>query len=384
MARGTRTERPKQELWDEICSQLKVTVDKTWYSTGSNVNATAFEVVLKKIAEKTGIPPSYLSSENKEVWRMLHKSEHAILSALQVINDPTSVYRLESFLFLFINAWELLLKAKVIVDFGEAAIYEGDKRTITITSAIKKCFSRENDPIAINLNLINDLRNEVAHHVVPITTVNVIYVLQAGIRNYENKLKEWFNSSLSDGLPYGMMSIISNIDKAIFDIDNALLNDTITEETAAMLKQWSKTFERQMDIIEETGGEMVQLAIPIRFNLAIVKDVSKASILSSISEAKEAVVAIKYQKPTDRWPLSYTKLFLLIKKTCPKFTRKDLDSLIRQHKIKGNEPFSGYNFATKEKEDGFLTTGKLPSSGCTPIYNHNAAQFLIEQYKARS
>ncbi|MDR2937346.1 MAG: DUF3644 domain-containing protein [Prevotellaceae bacterium] len=384
MKKGPRTALKKQELWNEICKQLNIPVNPAWYSTGSNVEAWAFDAALKKIGEKTGIPPSYLSEKENKIWRMLHKSKHAMLSAIHAINDPTAIYRLELFLFLFINAWELLLKAKVIMNNGESALYDkSGEHTITITTAITQIFNKEKDPIAINLFLINDLRNDVAHHVVPITPANIITVLQAGIRNYESKLKEWFNKSLSDELPFGMISIVSNIDKTIFDIDNALLNNSITKDTANMLNQWGKTFEKQMDIVEGAGGEMVQLAIPIRFNLAVVKDVSKASILASISETKESLVAIRYQKPTDRWKLTYTQLRQLIQKTIP-ITKKDLDDLIKQYKIKGNEMYSGYNFATNEKETEYLRTGKLPSSGYTPIYNHNAAAFLIERYKEKT
>ena len=74
MGRGKRAAANKQPLWDEISAQLGIEVDPTWYTTGSNVCAPAFEIALRKIAERTGIPPSFLSEHEQQVWRMLHKS----------------------------------------------------------------------------------------------------------------------------------------------------------------------------------------------------------------------------------------------------------------------------------------------------------------------
>ena len=103
MTNKKRASANKQDLWNEISDQLNLKVDPSWYSSGSNVNAHAFEAALKKISERTGIPPTFLSENEQIVWRMLHKSQEAMLSAIQTINNPTLVYRLESFLFLFIN-----------------------------------------------------------------------------------------------------------------------------------------------------------------------------------------------------------------------------------------------------------------------------------------
>ena len=44
---------------------------------------------------------------------LIDKSVEAYVLALETINRLTIQYRLESFCFLFCNAWELLLKAKM-------------------------------------------------------------------------------------------------------------------------------------------------------------------------------------------------------------------------------------------------------------------------------
>lgn len=47
---------------------------------------------------------------------LLEKSVQAALSAIEVYNKPDFKYREESFSILMVNAWELLLKAKILQD----------------------------------------------------------------------------------------------------------------------------------------------------------------------------------------------------------------------------------------------------------------------------
>ena len=53
---------------------------------------------------------------------MLDKSEEAFLMAIEIYNKPTIKYRLEGFAFFICNAWELLLKAKMLNE-GKSIYY---------------------------------------------------------------------------------------------------------------------------------------------------------------------------------------------------------------------------------------------------------------------
>ena len=50
-------------------------------------------------------------------------SVEAFIMALGTINNPSIAYRLEAFLFLFCNAWELLTKARLLED-GSRIFYQ--------------------------------------------------------------------------------------------------------------------------------------------------------------------------------------------------------------------------------------------------------------------
>lgn len=61
-----------------------------------------------------------VNMNNELINNMLDKSEEAFLMAIEIYNKPTIKYRLEGFAFFICNAWELLLKAKIL---NEGKVY---------------------------------------------------------------------------------------------------------------------------------------------------------------------------------------------------------------------------------------------------------------------
>ena len=47
---------------------------------------------------------------------LLEKSVNAAISVIEIYNKPDFKYREESFSILMVNAWEILLKAKIVYD----------------------------------------------------------------------------------------------------------------------------------------------------------------------------------------------------------------------------------------------------------------------------
>ena len=100
--------------------------------------------------------------------RLKEKSIEALLVAIELYNKPTIKYRIEGFSFMICNAWEVLLKAYIIKNEGELAIYYADKpnRSISLETAVKKIFTNENDPMRVNIEKIIELRNTATHFIV--------------------------------------------------------------------------------------------------------------------------------------------------------------------------------------------------------------------------
>jgi hypothetical protein len=53
-------------------------------------------------------------SRKARCQHLLEKSVHAALSAIEISNKPDFKYREDSFSILMVNAWELLLKARIL------------------------------------------------------------------------------------------------------------------------------------------------------------------------------------------------------------------------------------------------------------------------------
>ena len=101
------------------------------------------------------------------VERLVEKSKEAFIMAIEVYNKPTLHYRLEGFSFFICNAWELMLKAHLIIKSGEEAVYYPDKpnRTISLENCIQKVFTNEKAPLRKNLEKIIELRNTSTHFI---------------------------------------------------------------------------------------------------------------------------------------------------------------------------------------------------------------------------
>jgi hypothetical protein len=55
--------------------------------------------------------------------KVLTKSQDAYVLALETINSRSSTYRVEAFTYLICNAWELLLKARLLRDSTQKKVH---------------------------------------------------------------------------------------------------------------------------------------------------------------------------------------------------------------------------------------------------------------------
>jgi hypothetical protein len=381
MPRGKHTRADKQDIFRQICSQLEVPIEKSWLSTGGTVIAKGFEAVLEQVARNTGIPPTYFDGCETLVSRLIHKSIEGMVLALEVINKPSIGYRLEAFLFLFINAWELLFKAKIVADRkATAAIADASNpdRTITFDRALKTVLTSDSNPIRKNLARIEELRNNAAHMFIDIVPPNVLLVCQAGILNYEKSLQAWFARSLCDRIPCGMIFLVSELDPQAFSLESPALTKRLPPESISYLRQWQQN--TRADIESLPDDQVGQYAVDISLNLSLVNNQSKADIIAAFDPqaGDSAAVAIKYQRLIDKYPFSYKTLVAHIKQRRPGTRHTEINAIINRRGIKGNQEYSGYNFRNMEHEERYAQTKVLPTG--TPIlYNKKAADYILQQ-----
>lgn len=157
--------------------------------------------------------------------RLILRSKEAFLSSLIIYNNPLQPYRLESFLILLLNAWELLLKYEIVQIDGEKLIYsdKDKKKTITITKCINKRI-KENDPIRTNLEFSVFIRNGASHFVIPETLPALSRLLYPTVHNYIERYHSLMNESplapntsminmIIDENPWDQQMIIKNYGK---------------------------------------------------------------------------------------------------------------------------------------------------------------------------
>jgi hypothetical protein len=165
------------------------------------------------------------------VWqrsiKLVEKSEAAIISAIEIYNKPDFKYREETFALLALNAWELLLKAKLLADKGNdvSAIYQREKRTKKDGTPSKKEYLKKNrsgntqtislgraiilldrnpssrldSAVKANLDALTEIRDNAAHYMNAGTQLakQVLEVGTATVRNYITLTKNWFKRDLS-------------------------------------------------------------------------------------------------------------------------------------------------------------------------------------------
>lgn len=212
--------------------------------------------------------------------RLLDKSIEAYVLALETINRLSIKYRVEAFTYLICNAWELLLKSKIIQDAANRqAIYETAKRGLPRrTHSLRHClasqFLDENHPVRRNVEMIAALRDECVHLVMSTVPKDVLGLFQASVLSYHKHLVEWFGVSLSDRVSVGMMTIVYDFAPDELDLGNAKLVRQLGRDTTQYLSSFSASIR---DEVEKLGHHR-DFAIDISYKLVLTKNPAEGDI----------------------------------------------------------------------------------------------------------
>lgn len=229
--------------------------------------------------------------DRKLIDSLLEKSEEAFLMAIEVYNKPTIKYRLEGFSFFICNAWELLLKAKLMAN-GET-IYFDDKpnRTISLSNCISKIFTNNKDPVRKNLEIINGLRNTTTHYIIKELDTVYLPFMQANVLNYSQKMFDYFNRDITESISSSFMTLVINN-------ENASNEEILSRYGEQIYNRYNKIKTEIEEIIEGNANE--KLAINVNLNVKIVKDKDAAQLIFRIAnEAEEAIAIVKELKDTN-------------------------------------------------------------------------------------
>ena len=302
MPKGLKTAKfEKKKIAAEICEQLGLSAEGASHfkENAGNFIAEYFDTVLKRIARRTGVPPTYLSERERLVWRLLHKATASLLTGLELVNRPTLHYRLESYLDLAAKAWEFLLKARLVQENDEeeeAALFNPDDAltdaeilALDFPACVARCFPAEGDPVRLNLTRLAELRREAALHFVDKIPPILTFLLQAGVRQFERELSAWHGLDLGETIPIGMLFLVADFDPARFDLRDPAARRHFSDEDLAWLEAWDAKL--RADAARLSADDLCRFLLPIDLRMHFTKSPSPADVSALL--AAGASVAVK-------------------------------------------------------------------------------------------
>lgn len=303
---------------------------------------------------------------------LVEKSVEGYILALETINRLSIKYRVETFCYLICNAWELLLKAKILVDAGNDrnAIYRGKKKrgerreSLSLRECLDRVIPNKPTPERRNIECIADLRDEAVHLVLSGVPTNVLCLFQACVINYHRRLNEWFGISLSDRVHVGMMSIVYDLEPHRGEMTDKRLRREMGKEAAGFLTSYSARIKNEFDQLERP----LEFSVGIEYRLVLTKNLDDADIvLSQGSTGGAPVQIVEIPKDSSRsHPYRQKEVLQKVKVEVPNLT-------INQHDIQCVNKVHGVR-----NRPEYFYQGKV--KGSPAQYSHAFVVWLVQQH----
>ena len=304
--------------------------------------------------------------------RLVNKSIEGYILALETINRLSIHYRVETFCYLICNAWELLLKAKILDDAGKDcdAIFRGKKKrnrrreSISLRECLERVIPNQKDPVRRNIECIADLRDESVHLVLKGVPADVLGLFQACVINYHRCLNMWFHISLSDRVNVGMMSIVYDLDPCRSDIEDRRLRRELGRDAAEYLSSYCAQIKSEFDQLERPA----QFSVGIEYRLALIKKPGDADIvLSHASTGSQTVQIVEVAKdPSKSHPHRQVDIIQKLRTELPEIC-------INQHDVQCVNKVHG----VRQRHEYFY---KGTVKGSPGQYSPAYVDWLIQQY----
>lgn len=323
---------------------------------------------------------------------MREKSVAAMLSAIEIYNKPDFKYREETFSVLCINAWELLLKAKVLnlASNNPKALYVMEYKTLKSGKKSKRKHCKENrsgNPMSVSLfECLRIVREDYGVRVEPAVNDNLLALIEirdnsihfvnddlylslkvqelgtAALQNYLNLVSEWFGNVLA-GYNFYLMPI-----SFFRDFDTA--KGTALNVAEKNILRYIKTAESQYDEGDEPNEYNLTLKIDVKF----IKSKSTSGLpvkVTNHSDAQE--IKITEEDIIEKYPWDYKILTTRLKKRYKNFKANQKYHNIRQP-LEENPKFAHQRFLNPND----------PKSSKKTLYNANILKEFDVHYEKAS
>src|SRR5262249_1807292 len=141
------------------------------------------------------------------------------------------------------------------------------RRSLALRDCLKKVFANEKEPNRRNIEHIADIRDECVHLVITQVPRDVIALFQASVLAYHNRLQIWFNTSISDRVTVGMMTLAYDLSPDNFDLNSSAIRRQIGRESANYLMQLQAELHKEyLDL-----GKTAEFSIDFSYKLTLTK-----------------------------------------------------------------------------------------------------------------
>lgn len=232
--------------------------------------------------------------------QLVLKSREACLSAVETYNRASTMYREETFAILMINAWELLLKARIVRERGgkvsalwelqprrkkdgqasKLKAYKRNRSGTPLTIGLERAYSivagyprhRVDKNCIANIEALIGIRDNATHFVVSDAALRkgLTEISLAAVRNYVLAAQDWFNVSFSD-LNIASMPLT-------FDLDHKQV-EAVAHKSPEHVTRFLSYME---ELRESAADEVSDFAVSIRVNFDVIKNRENAAVTAAL------------------------------------------------------------------------------------------------------
>ena len=182
------------------------------------------------------------------------------------------------------NSWELMLKAHMIDIWGESSLYYNDHpdRTLALSDCIKKVFTNDKDPLRMNLEKINELRNTSTHFITEEYEMVYVPLFQSCVMNYTEKMMDFHSIDMTELVPQNFLTLSVSLKS---------LNETeISAKYPEVIANKLLSLKNSIDDIASYNN--AKFAININVNHFLTKDPKKADMTFRVAHDGEDPIAL--------------------------------------------------------------------------------------------
>jgi len=286
------------------------------------------------------------------------KALNACLAAIEVYNKPMFAYRCEAFSILMLNAWELLLKAKILKENGNRlpSIYArkritrsngalgrrmivkktraGNSQTIEVVRAAKTARAYSDgitDACLDNIFLLKEIRDGAVHFSVKEDGLALAMhsIGTAALKNFMTALSRWFGMDIT-GYDFFLMPLAFWGPQSIA---TSVVADLSNESTVA----FKSYLESRIARYPEDSGAGYSVAIGVELRFVKSKDADALDVRISNDPDAPAVQLTEVDLSL-RYPYSHKSVLDKCKSRYSNFKQNNhFNDLMRA--IKGNQKY---------------------------------------------